>query len=149
MAEKIEAQTGEPLAFYEEAGRKGSRIPLHLCQATRVMLSTLTQVSCPCQRYKDQVECCHYSICRNFVAWGFLPIGVRGLAVSCRGRGVLDPPFLIDLPVRGIITSRLPCRNTVGIASQISLMHKLPLSVKLLKRHCVCGWMLVIPMSFS
>lgn len=51
-------------------------------------------------------------------AWGFLPISVREFAVSWKRRGVLDLPFLIDLPLRRIITSRLPC---LGTPSRISL----------------------------
>ena len=50
---------------------------------------------------------------------------------------MLDPPFLTDLPVRRIITSRLPCRNTVGITSQISPMSRQAAFVKLL-RGIVC-----------
>lgn len=46
--------------------------------------------------------------------------------------GVLDPPFLIDLPVRRIITSRLHRRNR-----QLDFSDEHAVSVKLLKRHCM------------
>lgn len=41
MGEKTEAKAGEPLAFCEVAGKIGSRMPIHLCQITRVMPYTL------------------------------------------------------------------------------------------------------------
>lgn len=61
---------------------------------------------------------------------------------------MLDLPFLTGLPVKRIITSRLPSRNTVGFISQISLLSK-PSACQAVKEVlCVClgvGY----PLSFS
>lgn len=76
MGEKTEVQTGDPPAFCEVAGKRGSRMPIHQDHA---LSSHLRPVGCPCPWFKDQVEYSHHSVSGNFVAWDFLSISVRGL----------------------------------------------------------------------